>query len=751
MNAVESEGYRQHDVPSEIIQKWQKTVDLMAEICEVPAGLIMRVLPTQIEVLLASHSEKNPYEVGEKAELNTGLYCETVMAERKPLIVPNALEDPDWKDNPDVALNMISYMGVPLVCPDGSVFGTICVLDDHTRDFVEMYRDMLSEFRSIIEQDLRMLDQEQQLRFSNLRLSHELAVARELSDAADRKHRLWLQGESIAVRALRESIELLADSDDAVLMTGPIGAGQEAVARAIHRSSPRATRPFIYVACPHVTVDDTVFGLSEESSPQTNPAKMALADGGTFYLEGIEALSRSAQKTLLEWLQDASRSRAAGQRPAPDVRVIAHASINISDAVGRREFNDELARLLGVKKLRVPSLVERRDDVITLANTIVADRARSLGKALDGLSSKSKEMLLRYSWPGNLRELQSVIERAVVLPTGTKVDIPPELLREGRHIGGYTLGRQLGSGAMGEVWLAQHALLARPSAVKLIREDALRGDASAREMLEARFQREARATAQLRSPHTVELYDFGVTDEGGFYYVMEYLNGIDLDSLVKQFGPISPARAIHLLSGACMSLDEAHTAGLVHRDIKPANLITCQLGPHYDFLKLLDFGIVRATGKGDLDESSQGQIRGTPTSLSPEVIDGQQATFASDIYGLGCVAYWLLAAQHVFDAPGVMALLMKHLTEPPKPIAELRSDLPAELGELVMQCLEKKPQDRPESAAELGRRLESISLSEPWDNGLAKAWWLENMSTIGENQSEDLLSDTLAMTISKTD
>ena len=237
-------------------------------------------------------------------------------------------------------------------------------------------------------------------------------------------------------------------------------------------------------------------------------------------------------------------------------------------------------------------------------------------------------MLADYSWPGNLGELQSVVERAVVLATGTSVDIPTDLLREGRRVGSYTLERQLGSGAMGEVWLARHALLARPSAVKLIRQEALQANSSAREMLEQRFQREAQATSQLRSPHTVELYDFGVTEDGDFYYVMEYLNGVDLESLVTKYGPVEPARAVFLLCQACMSLGEAHSAGLVHRDVKPANLFACRLGPHFDFLKLLDFGIVRTTSDAGQSVTSAGQLKGTPTSCSASPSVGRQTDSA---------------------------------------------------------------------------------------------------------------------------
>ncbi|MDB4743390.1 sigma 54-interacting transcriptional regulator [Planctomicrobium sp.] len=730
---AENGSYQQHDVPIENILKWQKTVDLMAAIFDVPAGLIMRVLPTQIEVLLASNSSGNPYKVGEKADLNTGLYCETVMAEQEQLAVPNALDDPQWKDNPDVPLNMISYLGVPLICPDGSVFGTICVLDDHTRNYLPLYNEMLSEFRSIIEQDLQMLEQDSQLRLANKRLTHELAVARELSDAADRKHRLWLQGSSIAVRALRESIEALANNDDPVLLTGPNGAGQEAVARAIHRDSPRSKRPFIYVACPHVSAtDDTAYGFNSIGSDELSAGKISLADGGTLYLEGIEALSPPAQESLLRFLKDVASDRAAGRQPKPDVRIISFTSVNMPDAVQQGGFKNELAKILGTRRLSVPSLADRQDDVVSLANSIVLARARSLGKTLTGLNPQSEEMLREYSWPGNLSELQSVVERSVVLASGSSVNIPVELLQEGRRVGGYTLERQLGAGAMGEVWLAKQTLLARPSAIKLIRQDAMVGDASLKESLEQRFRREAEATAKLRSPHTVELYDFGVTEEGDFYYVMEFLNGVDLESLVTQFGPIGPGRAVFLLSQACMSLGEAHDAGLVHRDVKPANLFTCSLGPHYDFLKLLDFGIVRTTDNVSQTLTSAGQITGTPTSLAPEVIQGHPAEIESDIYGLGCVAYWLLTGKHVFDAPHIMALFMQHVSQPPKPISEHRSGIPVELEELVLRCLKKNPKDRPSSAFELAESLASLSLDTNWNSRDAADWWSAHMASMGD-------------------
>jgi DNA-binding NtrC family response regulator len=618
-------------------------------------------------------------------------------------------------------------------------------------DFISKPFDR-KELRVRLRAGERILELEQSLEASNGRLKHELAVARELSNVEHRKHEESLLGDSIAVRALRDGIELHALKDRLLLLTGRPGVGQEAVARAIHRSSARCDRPFIYVACAHVqAADESIFGFRVGELPEGSLGKASLADGGTLYLGGAETLSKGAQEELVNFLSDAAAKRANSAKPVPDVRVIASTLADLDEEVKQERVSDELARILGEHTLVVPSLAERSGDILVIAQSILDRRARSAGKSLEGLTPESEQMLLQYSWPGNVRELTSVVERAVLLATGTRVEIPAELLREGRRVGGYTLERQLGAGAMGEVWLGRHALLARPSAVKVIREEALRGEASAREKLEERFQREAQATAQLRSPHTVELYDFGVTEEGGFYYVMEYLSGVDFDWLVKKFGPVEPARAAHLLGQACMSLGEAHAAGLVHRDVKPANLFACQLGPHYDFVKLLDFGIVRVADDLEKSATVSGGIKGTPVSLSPEVVQGKQATFASDIYGLGCVAYWLLAGQHVFKAPGVMALLIKHVRQPPTPLSEHRLDLPSELVELVMRCLEKNPADRPGSAFELGESLASIRFDEGWDQHRAKAWWSKNLISLGGEVSIDSLDETMALTMGDTE
>jgi len=623
-------------------------------------------------------------------------------------------------------------------------------------DFVTKPFDR-SELRARLNAGVRIVELEHSLVTANDRLRHELAVARELATAEHRKHEEPLLGESLPVRTVRNEIQRYAATNDPLLLTGPPGSGQEAVARAIHRSSARSDHPFIYVACAHIAgIDESLFGACPDNGYGRRFGKASLADGGTLYLEGLEGLSKAVQTELLQFLSDGAGDQLLEARPVPDARIIAYQSPD-SDVEGRATVIAELEKLLGNHRIAVPSLAERREDIVVIAQTILHRHAKSVGKAIDGLSGSAGMMLRRYSWPGNVRELQNVMERAVTLASGARLEIPEELLREGRRIANYTLERKLGAGAMGEVWLAKHALLARPSAVKLIRQDALRANADARERLETNFRREAQATAGLHSPHTVELYDFGVTDEGDFYYVMEFLNGIDLGSLVKKFGALPPARAAHLLAQAAMSLGEAHLAGLVHRDIKPANLLACQLGPHYDFLKLLDFGIVRKTTDANEAAMSALELPGTPNSLSPEVIDGQPATFASDIYGLGCVGYWLLAGRHPFKAPSLSALLKMHTSETPTAPSKINGGVTRELEDLVMCCLAKSPSDRPGDAFEIHRTLLTLPLPDRWDNQIARIWWNENLAGLlddvqaAESSSTDAYADTVVMRTGNTD
>jgi serine/threonine-protein kinase len=294
-----------------------------------------------------------------------------------------------------------------------------------------------------------------------------------------------------------------------------------------------------------------------------------------------------------------------------------------------------------------------------------------------------------------------------------------------RHMGSYVLRRRLGEGGMGEVWLATHQMLARPAAIKLIRPAVL-GDPDTARALIARFCDEARATSGLASPHTVELYDFGVSEDGAFYYVMELLDGIDLHDLVTTHGPVEPRRAVYVLRQICASLDEAHDAGMVHRDIKPANLFLCRLGKETDFVKVLDFGLVKHIGSDQAGGITRvGGILGTPDFMAPEMITGKaDVDRRADIYALGCVAYWLLTGQPVFTDDTSMGVMIKHTRDVPRRPSELLgAAIPAELEALIMDCLEKAPADRPPSAAALEARLAAIRFDVPWTQEDARRWW----------------------------
>jgi serine/threonine-protein kinase len=294
-----------------------------------------------------------------------------------------------------------------------------------------------------------------------------------------------------------------------------------------------------------------------------------------------------------------------------------------------------------------------------------------------------------------------------------------------RAMGSYQLEERLGEGGMGEVWRAQHRLLARTAAVKLIRP-ALGAAVGVSDQARHRFEREAQAIARLRSPHTVDLFDFGVADDGAFYYAMELLEGLDADALVRRFGPVPAERAVFLLRQVCHSLSEAESCGLVHRDIKPSNIFLCRYGEDLDFVKVLDFGIVK-TSQGDTDTAltAENTIHGTPAFMAPEqALGGADVDGRADIYSLGCVAYWLLTGSHVFEAATPTAMLMQHIqTAPAAPSSRSELPIPPALDALVLACLAKDPAGRPQTARELSRRLSEVDGAGAWTEERRRDWW----------------------------
>ncbi len=292
---------------------------------------------------------------------------------------------------------------------------------------------------------------------------------------------------------------------------------------------------------------------------------------------------------------------------------------------------------------------------------------------------------------------------------------------EARQLGQYRLRRRIGVGGMGEVYLAEHQLLKRPCAIKLIGPGAV-ADPNALE----RFEREVQITATLSHPNTVEVFDYGRTEDGTYYYVMEYLPGLSLAELVERHGPLPPERAVHLLRQVCGALSEAHAAGLIHRDVKPSNIFAARLGGMEDVAKLLDFGLVRHAARPRAAHlSGEGQILGTPLFMSPEqATGGRELDGRSDIYSLGAVAYFLLTGQPPFDeGEGGISVLIAHARDPVVPPSRVRPGVPEDLERVVLRCLAKAPAERFPDAASLERALVACDCADGWDQDRAARWW----------------------------
>ena len=340
-----------------------------------------------------------------------------------------------------------------------------------------------------------------------------------------------------------------------------------------------------------------------------------------------------------------------------------------------------------------------------------------------GSSEVIKAAILMH-YPDYLIALMAYAVSRIVTRLGRQVS-------KAREMGSYQLGELIKRGGMGEIYKATHRMLARPAAIKLIRAEMLGSEnGESAELAIKRFHREAEAAANLRSPHTVELFDFGVTEDQTLYFVMELLEGVDLETLVKQNGPLPARRVVHILRQACESLAEAHERGLVHRDIKPANIHVGKAGVRYDFVKVLDFGLVKSVHQMETEDSlatAVGRTPGTPAYMAPEMSLGETVDARSDIYALGCVGYYLLTGQLVFDATGAFQMVAKHLrNDPVPPSLRGRVDIPTAIEAVILKCLSKRPEDRYQSVMALSNALanalEATKLK-PWTEEEALANW----------------------------
>lgn len=331
-------------------------------------------------------------------------------------------------------------------------------------------------------------------------------------------------------------------------------------------------------------------------------------------------------------------------------------------------------------------------------------------------------------WPGAIFDMMIIlsIAAATAIFGSHRISELQQQAFEARKLGQYHLQKKIASGGMGDVYLAEHMLLRRKCAVKTIR-----ADHTADEQTLARFEREVQAMATLTHWNAVEIYDYGRSPDGTFFYVMEYLPGMTLHEMVDRHGPLPAGRAIHFLRQVCAALNEAHGIGLIHRDIKPSNVLVCQRGGVADVAKLLDFGLVQDISPRSTPDADrltlQGAVLGSPPFISPEQARGNQPVDErTDIYGLGGLAYFLVTGRPPFDRDTALEMMAAHLHEKPTPPSDLRPDVPKDLEDIILRCLAKKPADRFASVADVDRALSLCDAALDWDAGQAGAWWSES-------------------------
>jgi hypothetical protein len=418
--------------------------------------------------------------------------------------------------------------------------------------------------------------------------------------------------------------------------------------------------------------------------------------------EGADLLSESASQLeegdLMSLLQFA-----LGEFRAYDIQVQQIVAL-------RRSAAGSIAQLL---------FVEEAQPLVLRARAISGELAESQARA----SQERSQVLTRGSFVViGMSLLMGLLSGGSLLVSYRLKRQVQNVLARAKRLGQYEIERRIGKGGMGEVYLAHHAMLRRPTAIKLLRAE------SARDLrAQNRFQREVQLTCQLTHPNTIEIFDYGRTPAGIFYYAMEYVDGFTLESLVELVGPVSPSRVICILVQVCGSLQEAHDHGLLHRDIKPSNIMLTRKGGVYDTAKILDFGLVKDLADAEAAGGGEQEIiAGTPMYLAPEaILSAESVSARSDIYALGGVAYFMLTGRTVFDSGEVVQILSQQLgDEVAFPSERLGRSLPEDLECVVMSCLAKDPADRPESAAHLARLLEACECT-AWTAEDARLWWEE--------------------------
>ena len=539
-------------------------------------------------------------------------------------------------------------------------------------------------------------------------MRHKARIAMDMLQDARQRQCGPLLGSSAAVEQLNHDIFKVSKHHETVLLQAESGCGTEYVARTIHDQSDRQNNPFIYVNCSQISQTNSkpIFSISSEQSSKIN-----LASGGTLYLDRINKMPIDIQKEFIEHIIEFL---------GKNIRLISFSSVDLKDLVYQKKFSPELYSYITKNTLPVPSLKSRSEDIPELSEFYLKHFSSHHGKNINSLSPESISALQAYSWPGNLNELISIIESQVVVCSSSTLNINPSVFNKGAGIGNYHMKQKIASGGMGDIWEVEHKLIGRKAALKLIQLND-----QDREKNQLRFYREAKAITKLDSPHTIKIYDFGIQNNGAFYYIMELLKGFDLEKLVNDSEPISPPRMIAILKQCCYALVEAHHHGIIHRDIKPANIFICRYKAQYDFVKILDFGIAKSTHDENSLELTGQSVIGSPGFMAPEAfLNHADLTPAADIYALACVAYWSLSHKMLFYSKSPITYYAAHAQTPPPLLSEFsgRSDIPQALDDLLLKCLVKKPAERISSHTLLKEliRLESLH---PWTYAESRESW----------------------------
>ena len=515
----------------------------------------------------------------------------------------------------------------------------------------------------------------------------------------DNEIEIPLLGYSQKISDIHKQILHISQEKSPTLLLGKVNCGEDAIAHCIHKNS-QAKGTFTFVDCAAIEKQDKV----DEIMP-----KILLAVEGSVFFKNIDQLSTEEQNKLYETLMQFSS----------EIKAMCHCS---KDAVAKLSFN--INSFFSKNIIQVPTLLERKEDILVLAEAYLSYHSKQHKKNIACISDKSQKFLLQHNWSDDLAELKKMIVEHIenTSENDKELNLTGQQPNTHRTLNNYQLLDKIGEGGMGEVWKGKHDTLERPVVVKLIREDTHEEDL---EVGLKRFQREAQTIAELQSPHTISLYDFGIHQENTVYYVMEMLHGVDLDELVLKFGPIPPERTIYLLSQMCLSLMEAHAFGIIHRDIKPQNIFLCKLGAQFDFIKILDFGIVKR--QGDVSNLTGDNIVGSPYFMAPELAISEEIDVKVDVYSFGCTAYWLLCGRYIFYGKTILSLITQHVNEDPKPLIEAsKFDIPKELNDVVMDCLHKKPEKRP-TIKEVRKRLENIQLNTSWSLENSQEWWEKHL------------------------